>query len=259
MSGTFAFRGFDIPVDLMLLTGGGPDTFQTISDEHMRELDSQFPLRAGLRVLELGCGIGRDAIPLAEIIGPTGSYVGVDIIKPSIDWCKSAITARYPWMHFVHHDVADRLHNPAGAILYTSVHLPPANGSVDLVVAQSVFTHMLEDAVRHYLCEFARIIEPDGVVYATSFVVCDKILAKVRAQPVTVFDLSFRHALGDGCYVNELEYLTGAVAYTEPALARMVSAAGLEFARPILPGAWPGFHPQPFAGQDVMVLRRVRG
>jgi ubiquinone/menaquinone biosynthesis C-methylase UbiE len=240
----------------MLLTGAGPDTFETISDTHIRDIKSLFPLEHGMRVLELGCGIGRDAIPLAEIIGPTGSYVGVDIIKPSIDWCTANITTRYPWMQFSHHDVADSHFNPTGILSYESVRLPAADHSIDLVIAQSVFTHMLEDAVTYYLCEFARILEPTGGIFATCFEVSDEVLARVQTEPATSWRLSFEHQIGEGCYVNELQDLTYAVAYTRPAFERMVAASGLEFTQPILPGMWSGVHPEPFSGQDVMALRR---
>jgi ubiquinone/menaquinone biosynthesis C-methylase UbiE len=255
---TFYFRGFDIPVDLMLLTGGGPDTFEAISDQHIRDINSLFPLHQGMRVLELGCGIGRDAIPLAEIIGPSGGYVGVDIIKQSIDWCRSSITARYPWVHFDHHDVADSHFNPTGTLRFDSVRLPVSDRSIDLVIVQSVFTHMLEEAVTYYLREFARILQPTGGIFATCFEVSDAILAKVQAEPVTLWHLSFEHSVGDGCYVNELANPSYAVAYTRGALERMVAAAGLDFVRPILPGMWSGLHSEPFSGQDVMALRRTK-
>ena len=37
------------------------------------------PLIEGARVLDLGCGSGRDVYLLAQLVGPTGSVVGVDM------------------------------------------------------------------------------------------------------------------------------------------------------------------------------------
>ena len=37
------------------------------------------PLLGGCRVLDLGCGSGRDVYALAQMVGPTGSVVGVDM------------------------------------------------------------------------------------------------------------------------------------------------------------------------------------
>ena len=37
------------------------------------------PLLEGCRVLDLGCGSGRDVYALAQLVGPSGSAVGVDM------------------------------------------------------------------------------------------------------------------------------------------------------------------------------------
>ena len=60
---------------------------------HIRNIDDACGLRPGLDVLELGCGVGRGAIPLIDILGLDGSYVGVDVMGPSIAWCRQSISA----------------------------------------------------------------------------------------------------------------------------------------------------------------------
>ena len=248
------FHGFDIPVDLMLKTGGGPETFELISGQHIRNLSSQHPLTAGLAVLEIGCGIGRDAIPLIDILGPTGSYVGTDVIRESVDWCRANISARHPNFTFEWHDIADSLHNPAGTLQPAAVRLPAEDRSIDLFFAQSVFTHMLPDQFGHFLGEAARVLEPDGTVYATCFRVDDDIVATARRTNLTQFDLRFEHEYSPGCLVNELDHLTGAVAYDDGLLGALVDGAGLELRGPVRLGAWSGHFAVPFDGQDVLVL-----
>jgi SAM-dependent methyltransferase len=255
---TFFFRGFEIPVPLMLLTGGGPDNFEVISDLHMRNLDREHGLRPGLRVLELGCGIGRDAIPLAERIGPSGSYLGIDIIHESIEWCTRNITAKYPQVRFHYDDVKDSLHNPRGAVDFDTVRLPPDDGTIDLIVAQSVFTHMLRPELTHYLREFARVLAPDGTIYATCFLITPEVLEAARQTNLTPWDLRFEHDLGDGCYVNEMEHMTGAVGYTGGAFGEMISEAGLELRGEIRPGGWSGFYAEAHDGQEALVLQHPR-
>jgi SAM-dependent methyltransferase len=257
MAETFHFRGFDIPVDLCHLTGGGPESFAAISDLHMRNLQDACGLAPGLRVVELGCGIGRDAIPLAEVIGPTGTYVGIDVMGPSIAWCAENITARYPNFRFVHHDIQDDLHNPGGTVRLKSARLPVHDASTDLIVLQSVFTHMLPAAVCHYLREFARALAPTGRVYATFFMVDDEILTTARRTNLTPWELRFEHAIGDGVYVNDPASPTSAVAYRLDALRPLLGEAALRLAAPIRPGAWSGHFEAAADGQDVMVLQRV--
>jgi SAM-dependent methyltransferase len=83
---TFRYRDFDIPVDLARLTGGGPETWDVIGPGHILQYERYAPISRHHTVLELGCGIGRDAIELTRVLGPHGHYIGVDIIRPSIDW-----------------------------------------------------------------------------------------------------------------------------------------------------------------------------
>ena len=40
---------------------------------------SRHPPNEGDRVVDLGCGFGDTTVPLAELVGPTGSALGVDI------------------------------------------------------------------------------------------------------------------------------------------------------------------------------------
>ena len=50
-------------------------------------------------VLDVGCGIGRMAIPLARYLNTDGKYEGFDIIPENIAWCQRAITPRYPQLY----------------------------------------------------------------------------------------------------------------------------------------------------------------
>jgi SAM-dependent methyltransferase len=249
--------GYDIPTRLMNLTGGGPDTFDALAQHHMDVLKEWAPIEPNHSVLEIGSGIGRDAIPLTKIIGEQGNYVGVDIIKESIDWCNDNITAKHPNFRFVHFDVMDQLHNPAGTTKTTGIKLPVADGSVDRIILWSVFTHMAKLDIIHYLREFARVLKPSGKVYATWFVVDDAILAKARTVNLTSFNLRFEHAVGDGCYINDPQHPMGAVAYTKPSLLAAVHSGGLALNGDILRGSWSGYFDNPKGGQDATVLRKL--
>lgn len=43
----------------------------------------------GLRVLDLGCGAGRDVFALAKLVGPTGEVVGVDMTDEQLEIARS--------------------------------------------------------------------------------------------------------------------------------------------------------------------------
>ena len=250
---TYQFMGYQIPIDLMLLTGGGPDTFDAISSAHINNIQQWVGLDADHTVLEIGCGIGRDAIPLTKILR-NGRYVGIDIIKRSIDWCSENISTNNKNFQFYHFDVKDQLHNSGGIAQTIDITLPLKNNSVDRIILYSVFTHMFPSDIEHYLREFKRVLKTDGLVFATTFIFDKDILKSARATNLTPFDLRFEYEIEPGCRINDPEHPLGAVAYTRETWDGMVLRSGLKYAKPILKGSWSGYYDDPEDGQDVLIL-----
>ncbi len=249
---TFHFKGYDLPERLVNLTGGGPDTFDAISSAHTADLHRYLGLKSDSHLLEIGCGIGRDAIPLSEIL-THGRYDGVEIIGDSIAWLTANVTPRHPNFLFHHFDVEDQLHNPTGKADMRSFRMPVADNSTDGVFGWSVFTHMLSDYMEHYLAEFRRILKPGGRGFLTCFLYNDAVLAKARETNLTPFDLRFEHPWGEGCRINDPVHPLGAVAYSEERLHALVAASGLRLERIAL-GSWSGYWPAPEGGQDALLL-----
>lgn len=251
----YNFYGKLIPIELMNLTGGGADTFNQISQAHMDNLKKHIGINTGHSVLEIGCGIGRDAIPLIDIIGPKGKYIGVDIIRRSIDWCKKNITATNSNFKFIHYDIRDQLHNPTGKLLTSNISLPMPNESIDRIILQSVFTHMFPPDIKHYLKEFRRVLKKGGLIYATVFLYNDGILDAARTTNLTPFNLRFEYELIEGIRLNDPVYPTGAVAYTEKFINSLIEDSELSKMH-TLKGGWSGFYRNPDDGQDVLILTK---
>ncbi|TWT12898.1 class I SAM-dependent methyltransferase [Reyranella sp. CPCC 100927] len=252
----FSYAGYEIPIHLINMTGGGPETFGPVAEHHMSDLRTTVGVEPSYSMVEIGCGIGKDAITLTQILSDEGRYVGIDIIKPSIDWCQANIAKRHPNFSFLHFDVRDQLHNPNGTTSTLDIRVPVPAGSVDRIFLWSVFTHMLRPEIIHYMREFARILKPEGLVFATCFVYNDEVLATARKTDRTPWRLFFEHEHEPGCRINDPASPLSAVAFTQDALQSMVKASGLVFDRPVGQGVWsglPGKH-----SQDVMVLRRRR-
>jgi SAM-dependent methyltransferase len=247
----FKYKGYELPVGLVNLTGGGVDTWDIISRGHMEEYARYCPIEPHHTVLEPGCGVGRDAISLTKVLGKNGRYIGIDIIKPSIEWCQQNITPKQPNFVFHYLDIQSQIHNPGGQSATTSYVLPASTLSVDRIVLHSVFTHMFRDDIVHYLREFARVLRPGGLVMASVFVMSDEAL-EMAAK--TNGPLKFEHKLGDGCYINDPEYPEGAVGYTMPALEAILKSGGMRLAQPIHYGFWCG-RENVKDGQDILVLR----
>jgi ubiquinone/menaquinone biosynthesis C-methylase UbiE len=248
---TFHHGGYDIPIDLAELTGGGPQSWGHIADAHMAQYRAYCPIAADHRVVEVGCGVGRDAMALADgVLGPDGSYLGLDIVRPSIEWCQANITVRHPNFRFDWLDIASQLHAPDGAQVAADVILPVGDATADRIILQSVFTHMFEADITHYLREFTRILRPGGLVCASFFVLDEPSLRLARE---THQELTFPVPWGDGCRVNDKKLPEFAVGYTEEALARMTDAAGLVLAQPVHRGFWCG-RSGVSDGQDIAIL-----
>lgn len=257
---TFDYRGYKIPIDLINLTGGGVDDWDAISVGHVDLYRRYTPLHSDHVVLEVGCGVGRDAIQLVDILSERGRYIGFDIILPSIDWAQQNISTQYSNFEFVYFDVESQIHNPGGEIDSADVRLPAEDASVDRVFLHSVFTHMFAKGIVHYLKEFRRVLKPDGLVLASFFIVDEIALRMVRTTDGGKqhrHQLSFEHKREPGCFINDLKFPEGAVAYTPLKLKAMLFQGGLGIhGRHVHRGVWSGVQ-DASNGQDIIVLEQA--
>jgi len=253
----YEYKGYKIPIRLLNLTGGGTGNFDIISQAHIHNLKKYINLSKNDNILEIGCGIGRDAIPLTEFLDKKAKYYGVDIIKDSIDWCTNNITKNYDNFKFIHYNIKDQLHNPSGTDKTTNIKLNIENNSIDKIIAWSVFTHMYPKDIEHYLKEFNRILKNDGELYLTCFIFSDEILKKTLETNLTIFNLTFQHPLSEDIRINDVNYPLGAIAFTKEYITNLVSKCGFRFKySKILNGSWSGYHTDIHDGQDVLVLQK---
>jgi SAM-dependent methyltransferase len=255
---TYEYRGYRIPTHLIALTGAGPDTLELIGRAHLANYDKQMGLPSDMFFLDMGCGIGRDAFALMDRLGPDGRYLGVDVTRDSIEWCRRAITPRDPRFRFWHVDAHNELYNPFGHGITSDFRLPIEDGTVDRIGLASVFTHLLEDEVVHYMREFRRVLAPDGKVHASFFLHSPEAIASAATSGKTPWKATFDIELGPGVYANDPVYPRGAVAYTHEAMQRMMLAAGLTTHRGYVRGSWSGLYgDQAEEGQDAVILSRA--
>ncbi len=115
-------------------------------------------------VLDFGCGCGRVArrMLLQKEYIPQ-RFLGVDLYRPSIEWCKSNLV--YPGWEFRHLDIYNTGLNPQGKQL---VDLDLAE-TFALVNAHSVFTHIIERDLEFYFAQCARALSDDGILRSTWF------------------------------------------------------------------------------------------
>ncbi len=249
------FGGYDVPARFALRTGSRLDNYAQIADWHVAQVQKYVGIKPTDDVVEIGCGIGRMAIPLTTML-TSGSYVGTEVIRDHVLWLTEHVSSGHPNFSFVHHDIHDTLHNPDGAMRADEVRLPSSESSVDLILLFSVFTHMFGDEVAHYLDEFHRILKPDGRVYASFFLVNQSMLEHMRGSDKPGWGFRFATQHGDRSFIDKPKEPRQSVAFIEAKVEEMVQAAGFEIER-VLYGNWSGLRSEPKSGQDVVILKKA--
>jgi SAM-dependent methyltransferase len=120
------------------------------------------------RVFDFGCGCGRVARKLMCHTRPPRQYVGIDIHRGMIEWCKDNLTSLNPAFEFFHHDVWNLGLAPENT-RQPAAPFPVDDGQFSLVIAHSVFTHLYSGQTEFYLAEVLRILAPEGIARTTWF------------------------------------------------------------------------------------------
>lgn len=214
---------------------GGGD-FSGIGHEQLGYLVALGGLRPDDAVLDVGCGIGRVAIPLTQYLSEEATYEGFDVVPSWIRWCAANITARHPRFRFLAVDVHNEKYNPHGALDASDFRFPYAGSSFTFAFASSVFTHMPITAVDNYLGEVSRVLRPGGRLLSTFFVLNEDSRA---AMATARSPMSFEHER-DGYWLVDPALPELAIAYEEERVRELHRRHGLEVAEPLHYGSWSG-------------------
>ncbi|BBK30669.1 methyltransferase family protein [Stella humosa] len=176
---------FDLPPagHLQWIGSTGPDQFKRVGHRYRELLVEDTELEPHHMVLDIGCGTGRIAIALADLLRPPGGYVGFDVWREGIEWCRRNIAARRPEFTFVHADIDEPHLNPRGRVPVGAWRFPAADASIDRALSLSVFTHLDGPTARHYLAELARVLKPGGRGLLTFFLLDAAGTARVADWP----------------------------------------------------------------------------
>ncbi len=231
----------------------GDGDFEAIGEEFLRYFVELGGLDPTDRVLDVGCGAGRMALPLTGYLGDGGSYDGFDLLEDHVRWCRERIAPRHPNFRFVHADVRSPMYNPRGRFAPSEYRFPYDDASFDFVFLTSVTTHLLPAAVDRYLSEVARVSRPGATSLVTWFLIDDEAERRMREGTSPT---RFRHDAG-GCRVVDAGVPESAVAYREDDVRRMYVRHGLEIEEPIRWGGWSGREPH-LSSQDIVIATRRR-
>jgi SAM-dependent methyltransferase len=170
----------------------GTGDFRSIGEEMLDLLVRYGSLRTTDRVLDIGSGIGRVAIPLTRYLDPGATYDGFDIVRSGIDWCRRHITPRHPNFRFSLVKVRSSEYRHRGADA-SQFRFPFDDASFDFAFATSLFTHLVFAETRQYLREAYRVLAPGGRLFATFFLLDDFARSQLPSR-----DPRFQFAYADG-------------------------------------------------------------
>jgi SAM-dependent methyltransferase len=156
-------------------------------------------LRPDDRILDIGSGVGRVAIPLTGFLSVAGAYTGVDMWPDGVAWCTRAITSRFPNFTFRFFDAHHPQFNPTGCVPITDVRLPVDDGVFDFVILGAI-NHLSASELQALVREGGRALRPGGTYVGTWFVVdaSSEAVLPPAATAVACDDATMRATLALG-------------------------------------------------------------
>jgi GT2 family glycosyltransferase len=229
----------------------GRSDFTQTGQEFLGYFKEMGGLKPTARVLDVGCGIGRMAIPLTTYLSD-GSYEGFDVGREMVRWCTRNITPRYPNFHFTWAPIYNRKYNPFGTILADELRFPYEANSFDFALATSLFTHLTRDDARHYLNELGRALRPEATSLLTFFLITPESEQEIVAGRAA-FD--FRYEI-DGALTTDPRQPEEAVAFQLDDVLAMLDESGMTVVEPIRRGSWAHAPGAP-SFQDIVIARTL--
>ena len=168
------------------------------------------------RVLDVGSGVGRMALPLTRHLANGGTYDGIEIAKYKLDYCNRTFGRRFGNFKFHHADVFNKYYNPRGATRACEYSFPFQNDSFDFVFLISVFTHMLPEDMEHYLAEIFRVMDAGATCIATFWLMESK-----KDRPLD-------HDYSDVCTVYRIDEPEHGVHYIESYILDVYNRTGFD-------------------------------
>lgn len=221
-------------------------------------LFQNFPQRP-IRMLDVGCGVGRLYLAVKPYLTPDDSYQGIDVGKSFIEICKRNYEADNVRFQYTEASNGYYAKDSSGG----PRPWPFEDGSFNFVTALSVWTHLREEDWTFYLKEVGRMLQPGGRAVISFFILDDLYRPERKSARTSAFypQPENKWIFDAPAYDSEhwkypswADVPEVATGVPKDIFDKIVGEAGLKTVR-YLPGQWkdqPGFF-----FQDVAIFERV--
>jgi len=242
------------PLQLRRHVGGMSAGFNGPGYEFHAYLRLLAELRDGDSIWNIACGCGMLELAL-NAQGWQGLIIGTDIHKPCIDWAQKNLGSRFAGHSFVHMDIRKESYNPKGTLSTQEWVDGFAEKDFDVVVAKSLFTHVLPDELSIYLKTIASRLKADGKALLTFFILSEE---QSRLAALGKNSMPFHPYLEDGrCAVYRPSAPTAAVAYEQQYLEDKLRSAGFKVTKDsVYFGSWTG-RADGLSYQDIVLVEKA--
>lgn len=159
---------------------------------------------AGLRILDLGCGAGRDCYMLSQWVGSTGRVVGVDMTDEQL-----AVAKKYIEWHRQRHGYAEANVEFYKGYIERLSDLDFPDNSFDIIVSNCVIN--LSPDKEAVLKEAYRILKPGGELFFSDVYADRRIPLELRRDQVL-----WGECLSGALYWNDFIRLSKQCGFTDP-------------------------------------------
>ena len=239
-----------LPPRSKMYIGGGD--FSAIGEEFRQFFIDLCDLKPHQSVLDVGCGVGRIAVPLTAYLKSPGSYEGFDPVPEAIQWCRRYITTRFPGFRFRQVDVRNGFYHPTGRGQARHFTFPYAGEQFDLVMLVGVFTHMSTIEVDHYLSEIQRVLRPGGRVFTTFFLL-DEVSGSLMSESASAYNFQYKL---DGRYTFDPTDPNRGTAHDAAEILSLFEKNKLSLSLPVQYGDWSGRQPA-LSFLDIVVGQKI--
>ncbi|TVQ12279.1 MAG: class I SAM-dependent methyltransferase [Bacteroidetes bacterium] len=242
-------RNNNIPPRGMIFTGAGD--FINAGKLFLEFFRQYGELKPHHRVLDVGSGIGRMALPLTTFLSEEGSYEGFDIVNTGVKWCQKNISTHHPNFNFKLIALKNDLYSSEGDEA-AELKFPYNNEEFDFVFLTSVFTHMVPSETKNYMKEISRVLKPSGKCLATFFVFDYQL-------PSTPIKPSFGFPVDHGYYkLMDPRVKSANVAFKYDYIEKELAHDNKLRIKKFVPGYWQGLEKnKDIDFQDILVFEKV--